>query len=1056
MVSTLKKISLRQHVLFYMFIAAFGVIIASYFMIMHYKIEQTKQKLVAIRDKRTSEIEQFLYDNERAIQLVFGQDSVKKALDDIINDFNAQTGNQDIELSKRFSALLTSYKNTLDYKNCLIFDLNGVVIFTDTPVYDHLSVQDQSLRDTALGVSVRQVFMTVTTDIASFSYDSLLKAPALFITVPLFKDKKLQAIAAIRINETTLYAISNNYIGLGVTGDLNIAKRIENGVLYVDRIRNELDAPFKKFTPLLYTSHTADMSPMQMATNGYTGAGVTFDSNHILSLAAWGYVPEAKFGIAAKLSYQEVLKTNAWYKRVLMLLFVVIAILFFIAIIYYKPFKNSLHTTIIEIKKRSDREKFLRQLLKIVWTVSLISSIGCICSFYLLKYNTAAEKKNNIASHIADTQREINRSAYIVELITQTLSYKIKFGYLDNEKLIERLKYYITENPVVSGISVAYAPYAYDKNKRLFGRYVARTANGIETYNLDELYDYTKKSLNDASYKMFYPDSIEEKAVLWTDPTIEPLTKKFVAGCSNDFYTHDGKDLVAVVTVFVDMDSITKRIEAINLGAQGTSFLLSKNGVFLYHPSLNYKENKSTIVEMAQKIASPGLTNLWEKWGVKLHGFYAFKNVAAQDEKEAYFAPLDRTGWLLGIFISKNFFEGSLTSLRHHYVTLLLLILFFVISSLMLLLKIYKPENRTPLRHFLALSAPLLVCFFVLIYICYAQQEIQDPAEHTITTALELEQFITEKKQIAAIINEPAPIPIPTGIQIDSIRPLDKGGLKISGFIWQYYNAIKHKDIKPGVLFTQASNKVDLVKLYETKIGLTTIIGWEFFVEIPYEWNESLYPLDANKISLEIEHPDLSRNILPVPDLAAYQNMNAINLPGLSENVQFSGFNIAESSFSFKNVKPKTTYGVESFGRPTANFSFNFNIIVVRNILNAILIFFLPIFIIMFSIYCFFNLSENHELNLEKTLTAYTGLLLTIIFLHRTMRDQTATAKIMYIEYFFLFTYVTILILTAHIFFQQTDFGKKKWYKKLALWYQSLFWDIQMLIAIILTTVIFY
>ncbi|MCC7415332.1 MAG: hypothetical protein IT346_04555, partial [Epsilonproteobacteria bacterium] len=218
----------------------------------------------------------------------------------------------------------------------------------------------------------------------------------------------------------------------------------------------------------------------------------------------------------------------------------------------------------------------------------------------------------------------------------------------------------------------------------------------------------------------------------------------------------------------------------------------------------------------------------------------------------------------------------------------------------------------------------------------------------------------------------------------------------------------------------------------------------------------SLYPLDANNISLEIEHPDLSRNILPVPDLAAYQNMNAANLPGIGDNVQFSGFNITQSLFSFKNVKQKTTYGVESFGRPTAHFSYNFNIIVVRNILNAILIFFWPIFIIMFSIYCFFNLSENRKLELEKTLTAYTGLLLTIIFLHRMMREQIATAKIMYIEYFFLFTYVTILILTAHIFFQQTDFGKKKWYKKLALWYQSLFWDIQMLIAIILTTVIFY
>lgn len=1056
MVSTLKKISLRHHIFFYAFIVIFGAIIASYFIIMRYKIGQVEQNLITIREKRTESIKQLLYDNEQAILLVFGQDPVRSALENIIKDASTQDDSQRKELSAQFSTLLASYKNTLDYKNCVIFDINGAVIFTDTPVYEHLSIRDQSLREAEIGVSVRQVLMALTTDIASFSYDPFLHEPAFFITVPLFKDKKLQAIAAVRIDEASLYAITNNYIGLGINGDLNIAKRIKNGVLYVDKIRNEFDAPFKKFTPRFQTSLAANLSPMQMATDGYTGAGVIFDSNHVLSIASWGYVPRMNVGMAAKLSYQEIISANAWYKTILMFLFFLVAVLFFVAIICYKPFKNRLHSITVEIKKRLSHEIFLHRLLKMVWMISLIASAGGICAFYALQRNIAAEKKNNIAFQIADTQREIDRSLHTVELITQTLSHNIKFGYVDSKNLIERLKYHLAENPIISGISIAYAPYAYDKNKKLFGRYVTRTTNGIESYNLDELYDYTQTSLNDASYTMFYLDSISEKGLLWIDPKIEPLTKKFLTSCSNDFYTDNDKSLVAVVTIFVDMDNIAKRIETVNLSAQGTSFLLAKNGVFLYHPSLNYKNNKITIIEIAQRTASPELATLWEKWGARLRGFYNFKNVTAQDEKVAYFVSLDRPGWLLGIFLSSRIFEIPLASLRHYYVTLILLILFFVICTLALLLKIYKPENLTTSRRFLVLSVPLFICFFVLVYMCYALQEVQGRPEHVIATPLELEQFIAEKQQTAAIINEPAPITIPTGLEINSIQPLDKRGLKISGFIWQYYDAIKHKDIKPGVLFTQASNKTELVKLYETKIGSTTIIGWDFFVEIPYEWNESLYPLDANNISLEIEHPDLSRNILPVPDLAAYQNMNAANLPGIGDNVQFSGFNITQSLFSFKNVKQKTTYGVESFGRPTAHFSYNFNIIVVRNILNAILIFFLPIFIIMFSIYCFFNLSENRKLELEKTLTAYTGLLLTIIFLHRMMREQIATAKIMYIEYFFLFTYVTILILTAHIFFQQTDFGKKKWYKKLALWYQSLFWDIQMLIAIILTTVIFY
>lgn len=1026
------------------------VVFLVYFFLDKYAFLKAERTLVDVTIVRTAALKEFLISSEKEIKTVFEQPAVLNMIQMILEKRSVQKDS--LLLSQQFIALLQAYKPMLNYKNCIVCDPRGKVLFSDTPVYANLSLEEKKFSNCQLGTSIRQVLMTLTTDIAEFSYDPFLKEPAFFITIPLFKNQKLQVIASIRLNEQKIYDITDNYIGLGVTGDLNIAKRISAGVLYLNPVRNEFLAPFKKFLPLSYSTVSKELTPMQQATLGYTGFGKLLDSSNVLSLASWNYVPRMNIGMVAKQAYQEIYKPFVLYKNILFGLLVGLFLLFLLFIFYNSALGSSSNSMIYRI--RSAHEHQIYRMLWVVWMVSSMSVLVGLYSIYALEKKTIATKQNDISSQVNNAANEIEHILYKVELITQTLSYAISLGHLTPDELIARLKYHVSENAMITGISVAYAPYAYDTSKKLFGRYVTRTTAGIETFNIDKLYDYTLDSSTDSAYKVFYLDGVAEKGILWADPILEPLSKKFVAACSNDFYKED--KLAAVVTVFVDMDSISKIIESINMSAVGTSCLLSKDGVFIYHPSLNYKKDRTTIIEIAQRTGSPELISVWKKEKNDLQRFYSFKDVSTQQEKKAYFLPLSKTSWLLSIFFPQKIVEPPLTQLRHHYVIVLFLIVFFMISTLMLCLRISKVQNRTSVAQFFIISVPLLLCIFLLIAICYSFQTFQDDNKRVITTPLELEQFLVEKNEIASIVNEPAIVTIVTGIEITSLQSLEEGGVKVSGFIWQYYDDKEHKDIVPGVLFSQASAKAEFEKTYETRFGTKRVIGWNFFVEFPYEWNELLYPLDINEISIALEHPALDKNILLIPDLHAYQNMRPADLPGLNSHLNLIGFNIEKSSFCFKNDQPKTTYGIEAFGQSTAYFTLHFDIVAVRNIMNAILVFFLPIFIIMFAIYCFFSLSENHQLDLKETLTAYTGLLLTIIFLHRMLRDQRSADAVMYIEYFFLLTYVIIFILALHVFFQQTELGKKRWYKKLGYIYKVFFWDIQMMIGIIITTLIFY
>lgn len=1052
MVTRLMNRILANRVVFASIITCSIVALLLYFSLNKYAFLQAERTLVDITAARTAALKEFVISSEKEIKTIFEQPAVLNMIDIILEQGSTHNQKDSIVRSQQFMVLLQAYKPMLDYKNCIVCDPRGRVLFSDTPVYDNLSLEEKKFNDCQLGTSIKQVLMTLTTDIAEFSYDPFLKEPAFFITIPLFKNQKLHAIASVRLNEQKLYDITDNYIGLGITGDLNIAKRIPAGILYLNAVRNEFLAPFKKFLPLSYSTVSKKLTPMQQATLGYTGVGQLFDSRNILTLASWSYVPRMNIGMVAKQAYQEIYKPFVVYKNILFGLLVGLFLFLLLFICYNSVLGSSGNSMIYRI--RSAHEYQVHAVLWMVFAVSSMSVLVGLYSIYALKKNTVTTKQNDISSQINNAADEIEHILYKVELITQTLSYAISLGHLNPDELVARLKYHISENPMISGISVAYAPYAYDTSKKLFGRYVTRTTAGIEQFNLDELYDYMLDSPTDSAYKVFYLDGVAEKGISWTDPILEPLSKQFVAACSNDFYKEG--QLTAVVTLFVDMDRISNIIESINMSAVGTSCLLSKDGVFIYHPSLNYKKYRTTIIEVAQRTGSPELISVWQKEKNGLQGFYSFKDVSAQQEKMAYFLPLTKTNWLLSIFFPQHIVEPPLTQVRHHYVIVLFLIVFFMMSTLMLCFRISKVQNRTSVAQFFIISIPLLFCLLFLIAICYSYQTFQDDNKRVITTPLELEQFLVEKNEIASIVNEPPIVTIVTGIEITSLQSLTEGGVKVSGFIWQYYDDKEHKDIVPGVLFSQASAKAEFEKTYETRFGTKRVIGWNFFVEFPYEWNEILYPLDINELSIALEHPALDKNILLIPDLHAYQNMRPADLPGLDSHLSLIGFNIEKSSFCFKNVQPKTTHGIEVFGQSTAYFTLHFDIVAVRTIMNAILIFFLPIFIIMFAIYCFFNLSENHQLDLKETLTAYTGLLLTIIFLHRMMRDQRSTGTVMYIEYFFLLTYIIIFILALHVFLQQTEFGKKRWYKKLGYLYKIFFWDIQMMIGIIITTLIFY
>src|SRR5579884_1350955 len=88
----------------------------------------------------------------------------------------------------------------------------------------------------------------------------------------------------------------------------------------------------------------------------------------------------------------------------------------------------------------------------------------------------------------ATIDTELKRLPRVIDAIADDLS----SGRVTRAQMLDRLKSAIDTLPQLAGVGVAYVPYAYDPNLRLYAPYYQRTASSATLISLDSMYDYTQ------------------------------------------------------------------------------------------------------------------------------------------------------------------------------------------------------------------------------------------------------------------------------------------------------------------------------------------------------------------------------------------------------------------------------------------------------------------------------------------------------------------------------------------------------------------------------------
>lgn len=998
-------------------------------------IPTVEKRLNALVAKRTNELTN-LFSRKEQYLIKLSED------DDLIASFDATP-------NKNSSSIPIQSKlwNQKDFLNILLIKPDGSIIYSQhEKELVGINIKDKKYSDASLLHSFNRTIMSMTPDIAAFSFDVFLKKPSLYATIPIFNsDKKFVGVVAVQLDMTEIYAVTNNYFDLGKTGDVIIAKAVTDGAQIISPSRQNAESTFNIIE---YQAGKA-VTPTQFSVQGQQGSQVALNDRGKKIVAAWSYIAPVAWGITLTMDYKEaalpIRQARLWWLLSLMLLLTIILLI------------------LINNRARiSDwiTKKIYIQPINLGLSSALLSSIlllsGVVYYYYqlhtasIMKVQTLAKNKiEHIAQKLSnETENIMNRATAIAQdLAAERL--------VDADILI-RMKRDLTENPLLQGITIAYAPYAYDKAKQLYAPSMAKKGTEIITRQIEEQYDYSKAAASDKS-KQWYQAGISQTKQ-WLEPEKDPISGKLITQYVVPFYgPHDvqQKKPRGVVVAQITLDSIGSFAQKVSIGKTSYAFMLSKGGAFMYHPNKQLIENGNSISNYAQATVNKpmytiGTTMMQLKENA--HDKESFMDPSTNELTWIHYIHIPKSPWSLALVFLDQEISIPSDTIRHIAMWIISLLL---IAALLIGILVCNIAIAPALREYRAIvtSSVILMAGIISLWgiIQRTVSSLNDDKGIIIANQTSMTAYIDIEERKAASKFETIQT-IPTGILMNSLSFADVEHVTINSYIWQKYPL--ETKLQPAITITGAKD-LTIEKVREEKTSIEQIIGWRVIATIPQRFYYNQYPFDHKQLSIPIAHPLEKENLLLIADFDGYQSFGASQYLGITREFSLSEFSIQDTFFSYKPIEQQTS--ISNNAQQIDTPEIHFNMLMNRNTLHAFIIYFIPLLVILFAIFATISFTNIADKITSVAIIPYTGPLFALVILHGNLRRSYNIGGILYIEYLFFLTYLTMLL--AITFTIAISRKKPKTKNHLALikhWLNYYFWPTQFALWYCATLFAFY
>jgi hypothetical protein len=623
------------------------------------------------------------------------------------------------------------------------------------------------------------------------------------------------------------------------------------------------------------------------------------------------------------------------------------------------------------------------------------------------------------------------------------------------EQLIDLLRQAVLRDESCFGGTVAFEPYEFDPERRLYAPYVARKNGELAFLRIEDRYDYTDET------QEWYGKALAE-GPRWSEPYFDTSVGDVLMTTYSSVFRHDG-EARGVVTVDVAMDVIRNIVRSLDLGGVGYAVLLSKEGRFLYHPD-------EELV-----LSGVGLPDLTKQWNDKelialseriLAGESGISDqIAPMTGLDTWYVhePVPTTGWSLVAAFVKEDAPVDTGVLRQWQIRAGASLLVFLATATALGFNVLAGGRRRLWAYSIVLSVLFVAGIGSTWRIALDFDAAEDVAGSIITDNAGLLAFAQSTLDTAQERLLTPPVFVPTGLLIDSLRFDGGTDVDISGYIWQKYDPELHGGIDRGIaLAGVAEQRID-EPLIQMGADGEEVVRWSFEIAQRVRFENSKYPLMRERITLRVVPRTRSSTVMLVPDLEAYPYTSPATRPGLDENVFLPGWQITRTFFELRDRLPATDFGLGAASSSESFPSLYFNIEVRKEFVDTFVSNLVPLIIVAVVVFLVLMIIEREE---EQILLMRAGpgfnlsicgtLLFVAVFSHIGARQKIAAQEIIYLEYFYIVMYFALLwVAIDSILYVRCPNWKFIQYEK-NLFPKVLFWPVTLGALWLTTLVTFY
>jgi hypothetical protein len=678
----------------------------------------------------------------------------------------------------------------------------------------------------------------------------------------------------------------------------------------------------------------------------------------------------------------------------------------------------------------SSRRPFFFALLFVVCAVIF----GLVFGYLYFQYiNTQAQLQSQ-ALQSADEQSDtvaqhLNEEFGQTMQIAQSIADDLTSGALRYDLGIIRLRAELNKNMLIDGLSVAFQPFVYEENTRLYQYYVSRDADGKVSILEGATYDYTlPPSLDpEAPYTSWYYNPLNLGAQ-WTDPFFATGAQTVLVEYSVPFFYNDADGIRragGVVTIDYSLESMTQLVNSLELGKTGYGFLVSDTGMFLAHPDASLIGRK-TIYDLTRPFKQTDIAVAVQD---ALRGNESFIEGADPVTGEpfwAYIKPVAEPGWVMGVVISKSDFGMPYEQIVREETYIVIASALSVYFLILLIFRVYRGDVMPLWVGSMSFTG---VCIAIIVAIWMIIGNTPNNEGVVITSVTTANRYIENYEK--TLSNGTKPTVIPSGILVQALEFPNATSVAVNGYIWQRYPMDYPEVYDVGFLFQDSIATQRTVELIsETEEDGEIVRVWYFADQLYQAFDPVRYPFDVRPISIRIAPRDFSGNVVLVPDLTNYLNVNPSRLPGIDQTVAINNWTIESSGFSFLAIDYNVDFGIETRENLSVTPELFFVVNATRNITGTFIAYTFPALIVIGLLFAFM-LHDREPDNKEILVTAlnYSATIFFVIAVaHSSLRDNIAAVGITYMEYLYIVLYLGIIGVAVETFlFVKTTDSTPSW-----------------------------